>query len=303
MSYNKKNMKRPKIYSQRRLRLIKRGGENNKLGNEEDNDQMEEDLEIAFPGALARAAQAAGRRTRTWRQRLAAAAARERAEAAERARAEAAERARVEAAERARVEAERARAEAERARAEAERAAAVSKMIYVDQMQDILQSLPQPTRLQKMSGNADIINHRNDLEAVYTVMRNHFAQGPFDYDAKKDVLFDIFDNPHFDEINVNRYFDDNENSRRCKHFMKKICDFRMNKNVQTSTRCDNFVQAVNEHRYPPANEEGDEDYVEMRQIGGKSNKRKSNKRMIKRKSNKRMIKRKSNKRKTNKIRK
>ena len=172
MSYNKKNMKRPKIYSQRRLRLIKGGGENNKLGNEEDNDQMEEDLEIAFPGALARAAQAAGRRTRTWRERrerLAAAAARERAEAAERARVEAAERARVEAA-------ERARAEAERARAEAERAAAVSKMIYVDQMQDILQSLPQPTRLQKMSGNADIINHRNDLEAMYTVMRNHFAQ-------------------------------------------------------------------------------------------------------------------------------
>jgi hypothetical protein len=74
----------------------------------------------------------------------------------------------------------------------------------------------------------------------------------------------------------------------------------MNKNVQTSTRCDKFVQAVNDHRYHPANEERDEEYVEMREIGGKSNKRKSNKRMII-KSNKRMIKRKSNKRKTNKI--
>jgi hypothetical protein len=233
---------------------------------------MEKDLEIAFPGARARAAQAA----------------------AERARAEAAERAAAAAA----AAAARARAEAiERAAAQPDAIAArnnVVKMIYVRQMQDILQSLPQPTNLQKMSGNADIINHRNDLEAMYTVMRNHFAQGPFTYDATKDVLFDIFDHPHFDKINVNRYFDDNENSRRCKHFMKKICDFRMNKNVQTSTRCDNFVQAVNEHRYPPANEERDEDYVEMREIGGKSNKRKSNKRMIKRKSNKR---------KTNKIRK
>ena len=281
MSYNKKNIKRPKIYSQRRLRLIKGGGEHDELGNQ-DNDQMEKDLEIAFPGARARAAQAA----------------------AERARAEAAERAAAAAA----AAAARARAEAiERAAAQPDAIAArnnVVKMIYVRQMQDILQSLPQPTYLQKMSGNADIINHRNDLEAMYTVMRNHFAQGPFTYDATKDVLFDIFDHPHFDKINVNRYFDDNENSRRCKHFMKKICDFRMNKNVQTSTRCDNFVQAVNEHRYPPANEEGGEDYgEEMREIGGKSNKRKSNKRMIKRKSNKRMIKRKSNKRKTNKIRK
>jgi len=273
MSYNiKKNIKIPKIYSQRRSRLIKGGGQHDELGmgNNEDKNQMDDDFEIAFPGARAQAAAA---------------------------------RARAEAAAAAAAAAARARAEAiERAAAQPDAIAArnnVFKMIYIRQMQDILRTLPQPTYLQQMSGNADIINHRNDLEAMYTVMRNHFAQGPFTYDATKDVLFDIFEHPHFDKINVNRYFDDNENSRRCKHFMKKICDLRMNKNVQTSTRCDKFVQAVHDHRYHPANEERDEEgYVEMREFGG--NKRKSNKRMII-KSNKRMIKRKSNKRKTNKI--